>query len=222
MTDLCLTCKKYIMKANDNMAKETKKRHLVTLDLEDVPKIKRIAEKENRSVSNLLAWIITEYIKNYDKPSQAKETVNNNKSEKVTTVITNNNKSKSQKEPKHKYGQYDNVLLSDVEYEKLKAEFPCDYEIRIERLSEYMASTGKSYKSHLATIRCWARKDGNRYNEPQSQPPSTAQQPPLTAQETHDLFQKPQNPAQEDESISVDVLMEKLQNYRKEEKQWLA
>ena len=35
-----------------------------------------------------------------------------------------------------------------------------DYSERIERLSEYIASTGKSYKSHLATIRSWARKDG--------------------------------------------------------------
>lgn len=59
---------------------------------------------------------------------------------------------------RHKYGQYDNVLLSDDELDKLKAEFP-DWQDRIERLSEYIASTGKSYKSHLATIRAWARKD---------------------------------------------------------------
>lgn len=38
--------------------------------------------------------------------------------------------------------------------------YPTDYSERIERLSEYIASTGKSYKSHLATIRSWARKDG--------------------------------------------------------------
>jgi hypothetical protein len=42
--------------------------------------------------------------------------------------------------------------------EKLKAEFP-DWQERIERLSSYIASTGKSYKNHLATIRNWARKD---------------------------------------------------------------
>ena len=34
-----------------------------------------------------------------------------------------------------------------------------DIEERIERLSSYVASTGKSYKSHYATIRNWARKD---------------------------------------------------------------
>lgn len=63
------------------------------------------------------------------------------------------------REPRHKYGEYENVLLSDTDLEKLKKEFPTDWEERIERLSSYMASTGKSYKNHLATIRNWARRD---------------------------------------------------------------
>ena len=63
------------------------------------------------------------------------------------------------KPPRHKYGMYNNVLLSDEDMDKLQGEFPHDYSDRIERLSEYIASTGKSYKSHLATIRAWARKD---------------------------------------------------------------
>ncbi|MDY2821033.1 MAG: replisome organizer [Oscillospiraceae bacterium] len=59
---------------------------------------------------------------------------------------------------RHKYGEYKNVLLSDDDIEKLKKEFP-DWADRIERLSAYMASTGKTYKNHLATIRNWARRD---------------------------------------------------------------
>lgn len=62
------------------------------------------------------------------------------------------------KTARHKYGLYKNVLLSDDDLTKLKAEF-VDWEQRIERLSEYIASTGKSYKNHLATIRAWARKE---------------------------------------------------------------
>lgn len=58
-----------------------------------------------------------------------------------------------------KYGEYQNVLLSDEELEKLKSEFPSDWAARIERLSEYIASSGKKYRSHLATIRSWAKKD---------------------------------------------------------------
>lgn len=63
------------------------------------------------------------------------------------------------KEPRHKYGEYSNVLLSDADLAKLKAEFPTDWEERIERLSSYMESKGKTYKNHLATIRNWARRD---------------------------------------------------------------
>ena len=63
------------------------------------------------------------------------------------------------KPTRHKYGLYENVLLTDEDYEKLKAEFPHDHTERIERLSEYIASTGKKYKNHLATIRNWARND---------------------------------------------------------------
>ena len=63
------------------------------------------------------------------------------------------------KPSRHKYGMYKNVLFTDEEYEKLQVEFPHDYTERIDRLSEYIASTGKKYKNHLATIRAWARKD---------------------------------------------------------------
>ena len=63
------------------------------------------------------------------------------------------------KPTRHKYGLYENVLFTDEEYAKLQDEFPYDYAERIERLSEYMASTGKKYKNFLATIRNWAKKD---------------------------------------------------------------
>ncbi len=59
---------------------------------------------------------------------------------------------------KHKYGEYKNVLLTDEELDKLKNEFP-DYEQKIENLSSYIESKGAKYKSHLATIRNWSKKD---------------------------------------------------------------
>lgn len=66
---------------------------------------------------------------------------------------------KPPKAVRHKHGLYEQVLLTDEDYEKLKEEFPHDYSERIRRLDEYIASTGKHYKNHLATIRSWARKD---------------------------------------------------------------
>lgn len=64
-----------------------------------------------------------------------------------------------EKPVRHEYGEYKNVLLSDAEMEKLKAEFPTDYKDRIERVSEYCASKGVKYKNFLATIRSWDRRD---------------------------------------------------------------
>ncbi|MBJ1073208.1 helix-turn-helix domain-containing protein [Enterococcus faecium] len=70
---------------------------------------------------------------------------------------------KSKAKPvRHKYGEYKNVLLSDEQMEKLKTEFPNDYQERIERLSEYCESSGKTYKNYLATIRSWARKEKSK------------------------------------------------------------
>lgn len=68
----------------------------------------------------------------------------------------------NKKNIRHKYGEYKNVFLSDSDFEKLKNEFPSDYQQRIENLSHYIASTGKVYKNHLATIRNWARKEPAR------------------------------------------------------------
>ena len=80
------------------------------------------------------------------------------KIDKVIDNIDEEEPPKPSKPVKHKHGEYANVLLTDDELEKLKAEYP-DWQERIERLSSYVASTGKSYKSHYATIRNWARKD---------------------------------------------------------------
>ena len=72
------------------------------------------------------------------------------------------NNSDNKKPTRHKYGIYKNVFLTDEDMEKLKSEFPDDWQNRIERLSEYIASSGKTYKNHLATIRSWAKKDDER------------------------------------------------------------
>ena len=59
-------------------------------------------------------------------------------------------------------GRYGNVFLTEDEVAELQADLPAVWQEYIERLSEYMASTGKTYKSHAATIRCWAREDRHK------------------------------------------------------------
>jgi hypothetical protein len=69
------------------------------------------------------------------------------------------------KEPKKIFGSFRNVKLTDDEYEKLIEAFgDIEARQRIETLSEYLASKGKKYKSHYATILSWARKEG-RYGK---------------------------------------------------------
>lgn len=59
---------------------------------------------------------------------------------------------------KHAHGFFANVLLTDDELQKLATEIP-NYEEYIEKLSHYIESNGKKYKSHYATILMWHRKD---------------------------------------------------------------
>lgn len=63
-------------------------------------------------------------------------------------------------------GRYNNVILFDTELVDLQTELPTKWQHYIDRLSEYMASTGKQYKSHLATIRRWAADDGKQSGMP--------------------------------------------------------
>lgn len=63
--------------------------------------------------------------------------------------------------PSSAYGPYKNVFLSNSELTKLKNELPTSWEHYINRLSEYMRSTGRQYQSHAATILRWAATDRN-------------------------------------------------------------
>jgi len=82
-------------------------------------------------------------------------------------------KSKVKKEIyKERYGQFNNVLLSAEEIEKIKEKFPFDFKERIERLSEYIEQIGQrraaKYASHYATILSWSRKDNKPAFDPGS------------------------------------------------------
>ena len=96
-------------------------------------------------------------------------------------------KPKKKKPVRHKYGEYNNVLLTDEELEKLKEEFP-DWQERIERLSSYVASTGKTYKNHLATIRNWAKKDREQQVRPQSARQQQGYHKQTKAEELDDFY----------------------------------
>lgn len=98
-------------------------------------------------------------------------------------------KMKKEKPAKHKYGEYNNVLLADDELDKLKDKF-LDWEDRIERLSGYIESKGTKYKNHYATILNWARREGNagRTTIKNSIPKNTGYAPEQDLNDLDDLF----------------------------------
>lgn len=100
------------------------------------------------------------------------------------------------KPKKHKHGEYQNVLLTDDELQKLQEAFP-DWEERIERLSGYIASTGKKYKSHYATIRNWAKKD--QQAQPIQRQAAPAYRKQTKAEEMNDFYNMAGNWASEGE-----------------------
>ena len=66
---------------------------------------------------------------------------------------------------KRNYGEFDNILLTDEEYQKLLDRFGQTLTLQhIENLSLGIASKDYKYKSHYATILNWARRDGGRSN----------------------------------------------------------
>lgn len=103
---------------------------------------------------------------------------------------------KPKKPVKHKYGEYANVLLTDDELGKLKEAFS-DWEERIERLSGYIASTGKAYKSHYATIRNWARKDAQAQPVTRRAEGASYSRKPTKAEELNDFYDMAANWAAE-------------------------
>lgn len=59
------------------------------------------------------------------------------------------------------YGLYENVFLTPAEHEALSADIP-EVERVIDKLSIHIASTGRKYESHAATVRKWAMEDAER------------------------------------------------------------
>lgn len=84
--------------------------------------------------------------------------------------INNNNnktsKKKTTKEPRHKYGEFKNVLLSDKDLEKLKAEYGEELvEKYIKKMDEWIELNGRRYKNYYLALRQWMNKEVSKKQE---------------------------------------------------------
>ena len=75
----------------------------------------------------------------------------------VLLVIYERNNNISAKANKHKYGEYQNVLLKDEELQKLKEEYK-NWKELITYLDEYIEMKGYKAQSHYLAIRKWVVK----------------------------------------------------------------
>lgn len=130
-------------------------------ELEAAGFLSRTRERDESGRMGKCVWIVCDYPR-FENPNLANSNLGIEpqlSTKEQSTKGQSTKESSTKKETRHKYGEYKNVLLSDSDMQKLQAEFPTDWEERIERLSYYMESKGVTYKNHLATIRNWARKD---------------------------------------------------------------
>ena len=83
--------------------------------------------------------------------------------------INNNNKTskkKTTKEVRHKYGEFKNVLLSDKDLEKLKAEYGEELvEKYIKKMDEWIELNGRRYKNYYLALRQWMNKEVSKKQE---------------------------------------------------------
>lgn len=83
--------------------------------------------------------------------------------------INNNNKTskkKTTKEPRHKYGEFKNVLLSDKDLEKLKVEYGEELvEKYIKKMDEWIELNGRRYKNYYLALRQWMNKEVSKKQE---------------------------------------------------------
>ena len=108
-------------------------------------------------------WRLNNYLqKDRIIPTQYQEELkqlqlnNNNVYNMYTKCIHSIDKNSIDKNSIDIYGEFQNVKLTKEEYHKLEQANLLPY---IEKLSSYMASKNKKYKSHYATILNWSRKD---------------------------------------------------------------
>ena len=89
---------------------------------------------------------------------------------------------------KHPHGEFKNVMLTDDEYARWIMS-GSDADALVEELSSYLASSGKRYKNHYATLLNWRRR---KTKDKKDAPKSFAQQDAdrRNFQLTHSIFEK--------------------------------
>ncbi len=81
------------------------------------------------------------------------------KSQDVSTIIKRDkNNRNTKREEKLCFGCYENIFLTQMEYDRLKSSYPTVLDNFIEQLSVYKKSSGKKYADDGATLVAWINR----------------------------------------------------------------
>lgn len=132
-----------LLEASNNIGSES----------ESAERVRKFRERENQKTLQCNGGV-TQVKQNSISISNSNTNTNNYiYNNNSNNNVSSNNKGKCQK---HKYGDYNNVLLSDEELGKLKNEYGEEKTASaIKYLSEYIEMKGPKYKSHYLVLRKW-------------------------------------------------------------------
>lgn len=109
------------------------------------------------------------FTKTHSNPQKA-DTDTETDTDTHTDTDTDIYNKKSKRAPRHRYGEYKNVLLSDNDLEVLNSEYgEEETQKAIKRLDEYIETSGKKYKNHRLVMKNWVfravKEDKSRKDE---------------------------------------------------------
>lgn len=111
-------------------------------------------QSEKKTSTNILTKSVTNKQPTDNQQITNKQPQNKNRENKE------NKKNREKREGAlSRFGQFKNVLLTDLEMESLRSLYPDVYEKKIERLSRYIESKGKDYDNHYAVLCDWIERD---------------------------------------------------------------
>lgn len=114
-----------------------------------------INKNVNRYIKNDLEGIN----KNVNTP------INKNVKENNTSINNTFNNKKDVYTHKHKYGEYQHVLLTDKEHTHLLELYGSSLDEHIKILDEYIETSGKNYKNHSLILQKWVHDEWQKRNK---------------------------------------------------------
>lgn len=77
----------------------------------------------------------------------------------INTNKQSTNKQNTKEQSKHKYGEYQHVLLTDKEHTHLVELYGTSLDEHIKILDEYIETSGKNYKNHSLVLQKWVHDE---------------------------------------------------------------